>query len=68
MIRKMLRNEKNVGDVVLLKTNVEGLFCGRREESIDQRSCYLIKDYYLAVVSRKRPTAANLYHGEDGQP
>lgn len=58
-IRKLLRNEKYVGDVLLQKTFVKNLFSGKQIKNSGELAQYLIQQHHPAIISRKLFEAAN---------
>ena len=52
-IRKLLRNEKYTGDVLLQKTYVQDLFTGKRAANRGELPRYLIEQHHPAIVSRE---------------
>ena len=52
-IRKILKNEKYIGDVILQKTFVGDLFSGKQVKNIGQRNRYLIQNHHPAIISRE---------------
>lgn len=58
-IRKLLRNEKYTGDVLLQKTYVQDLFTGKRAKNHGELPRYLIEQHHPAILSRKQFDAVN---------
>ena len=58
-IRKLLRNEKYTGDVLLQKTYVQDLFTGKRAKNHGELPRYLIEQHHPAIVSHELFEAAN---------
>lgn len=52
-IRKLLRNEKYVGDVLLQKTFVEDLFSGKQVKNKGEFEKFLIHEHHPAIISRE---------------
>lgn len=52
-IRKLLRNEKYVGDVLLQKTYVKDIFSGKQEKNEGELDQVLIQNHHPAIVSRE---------------
>ncbi len=49
----MPRNEKYVGNVLLQKTFVEGLFSGKQVKNHGELARILIQNYHPALISRE---------------
>ena len=58
-IRKLLRNEKYAGDVLLQKTFVEDLFSGKQRKNKGELEKFLIQKHHPAIVSRELFEAVN---------
>lgn len=52
-IRKLLCNEKYVGDVLLQKTYVKDIFSGKQEKNEGELDQILIRNHHPAIVSRE---------------
>lgn len=66
MIRKILRNKKYIGNVMLQKTYAEDLFFSKQVESIGPAGRYLIQNHHPAITSRDlfEAAGANSYKEE----
>lgn len=62
-IRKLLRNEKYTGDVLLQKTFVEDLFSGKQKKNIGQFEKFLVQEHHPAIICSSKqsfPIAHNI--------
>lgn len=64
-IRKLLKNEKYTGDVLLQKTFVKNMLTGKQFKNQGELEQYLIQQHHLAIVSRELYECVNLAYVVD---